>query len=110
VPPFPWKHLNPPDVDGRPIENYMAWLALTSSITVVGHPVVALPCGRDAQGTPFGIQVIGPVYDDRNLLGIAAALEAAFARDAELARPVPDIDGLAATRSECATVGRRVQV
>ena len=49
IPPFPWKHMNPQSVDGKPVENYMAWLALTSSITVVGHPVVALPCGLDEQ-------------------------------------------------------------
>jgi Asp-tRNA(Asn)/Glu-tRNA(Gln) amidotransferase A subunit family amidase len=107
VPPFPWRHLNPPDVDGRPVENYMAWLALTASITVVGHPVVALPCGRDAQGTPFGIQVVGQMYDDRRLLGIAAALEAAFARDVQLARPVPDVAALATTVSECRSAAAR---
>src|SRR5262249_147731 len=38
ISPFEWKHLNPPDVDGVPVTNYMAWLALTSSLTVVGHP------------------------------------------------------------------------
>lgn len=108
VPPFPWRHLNPPDVDGRPVENYMAWLALTASISVVGHPVVALPCGRDEQGMPFGIQVVGPMYDDQHLLGIAAALEAAFADDPILARPVPDVGRLASLTTDCRTSGRSV--
>lgn len=108
VPPFPWLHLNPPQIDGHPVENYMAWLALTASITVVGHPVVALPCGRDDLGTPFGIQVIGPMYGDRALLAAARALEQAFAADAALARPVPDIERLATTPSECSTRGRSV--
>ena len=75
IPPFPWSQLNPKEIDGEPVENYMAWLALTSSITVVGHPVTALPFGMDEQGTPFGIQVIGPMYQDRRLLSIAQALE-----------------------------------
>ena len=101
IPPFPWRHLNPPEIDGNPVSNYMAWLALTASITVVGHPVVALPCGLDAQGTPFGIQVIGPMYADRRLLGAARALEGIFERDAELARPRPDIDALQRTQSDC---------
>jgi Asp-tRNA(Asn)/Glu-tRNA(Gln) amidotransferase A subunit family amidase len=38
------------EIDGVAVTNYMAWLALTSSITVVGHPVVALPRGLDEAG------------------------------------------------------------
>ena len=91
VPPFPWKDMNPQQIDGKPVENYMAWLALTASLTVIGHPVVALPCGLDRQGTPFGLQVVGPMYGDHRLLGIARALEAAFANDPVMARPSPEL-------------------
>ncbi len=108
VAPFPWQHLNPPEIDGEPVANYMAWLALTASITVVGHPVVALPCGRDANGTPFGIQVIGAMYGDHALLRVAQALEAAFAGNPSTARPVPDFTRLAATQSDCRTRGRLI--
>jgi Asp-tRNA(Asn)/Glu-tRNA(Gln) amidotransferase A subunit family amidase len=96
IPPFPWRHLNPQEIDGRPVENYMAWLGLTASITVIGHPVVALPCGLDGEGMPFGIQVIGPMFGDRAVLSAAAALEAAFAADPVTARPTPDLNRLAA--------------
>ena len=91
IPPFPWKHLNPQEIDGKPVENYMAWLALTSSLTVVGHPVVTLPCGLDAQGTPFGIQLIARTYTDHRLLSMARAVERAMAELPELTalrRPV----------------------
>jgi len=108
VPPFPWTQRNPTEIDGTPVENYMAWLALTSSISVVGHPAVALPCGLDEQGTPFGIQVIGPAYADRRVLSIAHALEAALAGDPVTARPIPDIESLAATDSSCRDLGRAV--
>jgi Asp-tRNA(Asn)/Glu-tRNA(Gln) amidotransferase A subunit family amidase len=110
IPPFPWTQLNPAEVDGHPVENYMAWLALTSSITVVGHPVVALPCGRDASGLPFGIQVIGPAYGDRELLEIAHALELAFANDQTMARPRPDSTGLAVATPSLRTLGKTVQI
>ena len=106
IPPFPWTDLNPRVVDGVPVDNYMAWLALTSSITVVGHPVVALPCGLDETGAPFGIQVIGAMYEDHALLRWAQALEAAFAMEPKLARPRPDLERLAATTSSCRTLGR----
>src|SRR5262249_10103556 len=79
VSPFPWRDLYPREVDGKAVENYMAWLGLTASITVVGHPVVALPCGTDEHQLPFGIQVIGPGYGDRALLSAARALEELFA-------------------------------
>ncbi len=108
VPPFPWRHLNPQSVDGRPVENYMAWLALTSSLTVVGHPVVALPCGVDGQGTPFGIQVVGPAYGELDLLAAAMAFEQAFSADPILARPRADLAELAVMESTCRTFGREV--
>ncbi|MFM8354988.1 MAG: amidase [Gammaproteobacteria bacterium] len=94
VAPFPWTSLNPESIDGEPVTNYMAWLALTAALTVVGHPVVALPCGRDPDGLPFGVQVVGPAYGDHDLLAAAQALELAFAADPELARPVPDLGRL----------------
>ena len=108
VPPFDWHHLYPAEIDGRPVANYMAWLGLSAALTVVGHPVTALPCGLDAQGTPFGLQLVGPSYSDRHLLSIAAALEATFAADPTMARPVPDIAHLAATQTTCRTEGRLV--
>jgi len=110
IPPFEWMYLNPREIDGVSVTNYMAWLALTSSITVVGHPVVALPCGVDEAGTPFGVQVIGAMYGDHALLRAAQALERAFSSDPLLARPRPDFDRLATTTSQCRTLGRAVQL
>lgn len=101
VPPFPWTQRNPTEVDGRPVDNYMAWLALTASLTVVGHPITALPCGLGPEGTPFGIQVVGPMYHDRRLLSVAQALETIFAADPLMARPRPDFDWLARQRPGC---------
>ncbi len=100
VSPFPWRDLFPREIDGHPIENYMAWLALTASITVVGHPVVALPCGLDEQQMPFGIQLIGPAYGDHRLLEQAKALEQALVTDPVARRPVPDFDALARADSK----------
>lgn len=101
ISPFPWTQLNPAEIDGQPVENYMAWLALSSSLTVIGHPVTALPCGRDEQGTPFGIQVVGHMYGDRRLLSVAYALERAFADVDDLARPDAELDSLAGQTSRC---------
>lgn len=96
VSPFPWAELYPQNVDGRAIGTYMEWLGLTAALTVVGHPVTALPCGRDAHGMPFGLQIVGPNFADHAVLSAANALEAAFAADPVLARPSPDFATLAA--------------
>ena len=68
----------------------MDWLGLTASLSVVGHPVTALPCGRDAHGMPFGLQIVGPNFADHAVLSAANALGAAFAADPVLARPSPE--------------------
>jgi len=94
VPPFPVGQNWPTEVDGAPMANYMHWGAMTTTLSVTGHPVVALPCGRDAQGTPFGLQIVAPMHRDRFLLGVAHALEQLFQRDPVLARPRPDIAAL----------------
>ncbi len=91
ISPFPWTQLNPEVIDGKPVTNYMAWLNLTAAITVVGHPVTALPCGLDEAGLPFGIQVIGPMYADHEVLSAAHALEQHNAANPFLARPRPPL-------------------
>lgn len=94
VPPFPHSQLYPTSIDGKPVENYMGWLALTSALTVVGHPVVSLPCGLDEQGTPFGIQLVGPAFDDLKLLRAANALEQILSASELTRRPVPSMSAL----------------
>ena len=108
VSPFPWSQLYPLEVDGAPVENYMAWLTLTAAITVIGHPVTALPCGLDEEAMPFGLQLIGPAYGDHRLLSVAAALEAAFAADPVTARPLPGLDGPQPETRSLRTEGREV--
>jgi len=90
VSPFPWTQSHAERIDGRPQDNYYRWLALTYVVTLTTHPAISLPCGIDAQGMPFGLQVVGRFRGDLPLLGAAAALESAFARRAELQRPRPD--------------------
>ncbi len=105
VSPFPWRDLFPREVDGKPVENYMAWLTLTAAFTVVGFPVCALPAGLDTFGLPFGIQVVGAPFEDRSLLGAARAIEQAFATDDLTRRPRPDFAQLADARTDCRSAG-----
>ncbi len=76
--PFPWTQSYPHQIDGQAVANYMGWLGLSSSLTVIGHPVVAIPCGLDNQGTPFGLQLVGKPFEDVKLLAMAQAIETAL--------------------------------
>ena len=70
-------------------------MALTYVLTLVTNPAISLPCGVDEHGMPFGLQVIGRFRGDRDLLDTATAMEQAFARIPQLARPRPDLAKLA---------------
>ncbi len=110
VPPFDWRDLYPTEIDGAPVENYMAWLTLTAAFSAIGHPVTAVPCGLDELGLPFGVQVVGPAYGDRRLLSVARALEQVFAADPVTARPRPDEARLHQPSPALRTEGRTVQL
>lgn len=94
VTPFPWTNLFIDQIGGRKLDNYYRWIALTYIVTMVTNPTIALPCGVDYAGMPFGIQVIGGFKKDQELLRAAVALETVFEADPDLRRPVPNLDCL----------------
>jgi len=91
VSPFPKEDLYVKTIDGVEQETYVAWAGLTNALSTTGNPVVCLPCGADEEGMPFGFQIVGPRRSDAYLLRVAKALEAVFAGDDELCRPVAAI-------------------
>jgi Asp-tRNA(Asn)/Glu-tRNA(Gln) amidotransferase A subunit family amidase len=92
--PRSWRELYPAEIDGAPTRTYFHWLAMAYAVTIVGHPALSLPVGRDANGMPFGLQIVGPRGGDALVLRVAAALESLLAGDQDTARPVPDLDAL----------------
>jgi Asp-tRNA(Asn)/Glu-tRNA(Gln) amidotransferase A subunit family amidase len=96
VPPFPHAELYVEAINGQRLRSYFHWLALAYGLTLTAHPVACIPCGRDHTGMPFGIQICGRRYGDERTLAIAAALERHLQSLPELARPLPDLDALAA--------------
>ncbi|MEX3950945.1 amidase [Paraburkholderia sp. EG287B] len=91
VTPFPWTELYAAQIDGRAQENYYRWLALTYVVTLTTHPALALPCGVDHAGMPFGLQIVGPFRGDMKTLAVSQALETAFSAYPHLRRPRPDL-------------------
>jgi amidase len=63
------------EVEGVRFDNYVEWLRITSAITLSSCPVVAMPCSRTGDGLPVGMQLIGRVRGEWELLSAAAAIE-----------------------------------
>lgn len=104
VSPFPWTQLYLAEIEGETLKSYYHWLALTYFVTLVTNPSIALPCGVDEHGMPFGLQVVGRFGGDIDLLDAAEALERAFAGIAGLSRPVPDAEALSTPHPELKSI------
>jgi len=89
VPPFPVEEPYCSQINGQQLERNVSWLAITYGITLTAHPAIAIPCGKDHTGMPFGIQIVGRRRADAFVLGVANKLERLFATKLKLARPVP---------------------
>ena len=76
------------------MRNYMDASLIRSALTLTGHPVLALPCGYDHLGLPFGVQLVGKRRADCELLEIGMALENAFSKTPGLERSVPHLEEL----------------
>lgn len=94
VSPFPWTQAYAERINGQDMDIYYRWLALTYRGSLSGGPSITLPAGKDGQGMPFGLQMLGPVRGDESLLAAAKAVEALFAQSPQTARPTPDFDGM----------------
>ena len=77
------------------MKNYMDASLIRSALTLTGHPVIAMPCGYDHIGLPFGLQLVGKRRGDVELLKIAMALEATLSTKPNLKRAIPDLVELA---------------
>ncbi len=79
TPAFPHDH-NPDllacqlDIDGveYPFFDQLVWAGLA---TMPGLPATAVPAGLSPEGLPVGVQLIGPMFEDRTPLRLAELLE-----------------------------------
>lgn len=104
VTPFPWTELYAANIDGQAMRNYYHWLGLTYVVTLATNPALALPCGKDEHGMPFGLQVIGRLHADAQLLAACQALEQVFEASDTLRRPQPDLQTLQTARPELKSI------
>jgi len=62
------------DIDGveYPFADQLVWAGLA---TMPGLPATAIPAGRSPEGLPVGVQLVGPMFEDRTPLRLAELLE-----------------------------------
>ncbi|MGA5900305.1 amidase [Streptomyces venetus] len=79
TPAFPHDHNPDPlerriDIDGveYPYFDQLVWAGVA---TMPGLPATAIPAGRSPEGLPVGVQLIGPMFEDRTPLRLAELLE-----------------------------------
>ena len=75
VAPFPIEIEYPTEVAGVAMSSYIDWMESCWSITVLGGPAIAVPCGFTEEGLPVGLQIIGRRGDDAAVLRLARAFE-----------------------------------
>ena len=76
-PPFRAGADQPGWVAGQPTE-YLSWTAFTYPFNVTGQPAASVPCGRDSDGLPVGLQIVGRRGEDGLVLRAARAFERVF--------------------------------
>lgn len=57
-----------------PIKMYLGDI-YTISVNLAGLPGISLPCGKDFNGLPIGLQLIGDCFKEKNIIRAAYAFE-----------------------------------
>src|SRR6185295_1649867 len=62
-----------------PVEMYLNDI-FTVTVNMAGLPGIAVPAGKDAQGLPLGLQLIGRPFDEETLISLGEVIEQAAGR------------------------------
>jgi amidase len=77
VPPFDASLDWPKEIDGTPMENYIAWMKSAYRVTCTFCPAISVPAGFTPEGLPVGLQIVGRYRDDLGVLQLGHAFEQA---------------------------------
>ena len=77
VKPFPAEMNFPDRINGRPLENYIDWIAPAFLITLVSLPAATAPAGLTRDQLPVGMQVVAPRFEEPLILSVARLIHRA---------------------------------
>lgn len=66
------------ELNGRQVSTLFTYIRHTDPGSNAGIPGVSVPIGLTGDGLPVGLELDGPAWSDRRLLGIARAVERVF--------------------------------
>ncbi|MCG8422340.1 MAG: amidase [Proteobacteria bacterium] len=69
----------PTSIRGRRMKSYFDWFAPTYLLSLTALPSLSVPCGKDSNGLPVGVQIVGPRHGEELILAVGAAVQAAAA-------------------------------
>jgi Asp-tRNA(Asn)/Glu-tRNA(Gln) amidotransferase A subunit family amidase len=73
-------------IEGRSVE-YLDAMRFTQWFNTLACPAAVIPVGTSSEGLPIGVQIAARPFEDEIVLGVAAAVDAAFGyRPPEMAR------------------------
>lgn len=73
--PFPVETLYLTEVEGRPMQDYLDWIAITAIWSISSLPAIAIPIGFSPEGLPIGIQILSHGKREADLFRLAAWIE-----------------------------------
>lgn len=65
----------PAEIDGRPVESPIEFVAFTYPFNLTGHPAASVRAGFTDAGLPAGLQIVGPRHRDDLVLQASYAYE-----------------------------------
>ena len=65
------------DNPARDFENQKRWAAFTAAFNMTGQPAVSVPLHWTPDGLPIGVMLVGRMFEEETLIGLAAQLEQA---------------------------------
>ncbi len=74
TPPFDASLLTAVDEEGN---EWLEWTPFTSPFNMTRNPAVSVPCGFTSDNLPIGMQIVGDMYADADVLQVARAYESA---------------------------------
>jgi Asp-tRNA(Asn)/Glu-tRNA(Gln) amidotransferase A subunit family amidase len=75
---FPVIQNFPTEVNGKPLENYLDWIASSFLITLMSLPAGSVPVGKTADGLPVGVQVISTRFQEPRILSLCKIIQRAY--------------------------------
>jgi aspartyl-tRNA(Asn)/glutamyl-tRNA(Gln) amidotransferase subunit A len=57
-----------------PLQMYLSDI-YTIAVNLAGVPAISIPCGKDKNNMPIGLQIIAPAFEEAKLLKIAGLFE-----------------------------------